>query len=359
MVAIVFVGLAWFFLTEIGILKYAPTDAQGKGLLAVFGVGLVAALSSCTAVVSGLLVAISSRAALHSVSSSFTEKIRPHVAFNIGRVLGFVGFGAVIGLLGSVFALSSIMNGVFVLLIALLMMGIGLDLLGVLPAWATVRLPDGISHRLHAMTESKNPFVLAALGAATFFVPCGFTQSMQLYALSTGSPIQAAAIMGVFALGTFPALFGLGAATSVMRGDALKKMTYAVGVVVVAIGVANVSNGAALLGFSGFGPAPEGLTVKIALIDGKQIVPMEASAFGYAPEVIRVEQGIPVDWQIFGDESLGCASVLNIPAFGISQPIVPGENSVAFTPNKAGNFVFTCSMGHLRGTIIVTPPAKA
>ena len=38
------------------------------------------------------------------------------------------------------------------------------------------------------------------------FLPCGFTQSMQIYALSTGSFATASIIMFAFALGTLPVL---------------------------------------------------------------------------------------------------------------------------------------------------------
>jgi hypothetical protein len=38
--------------------------------------------------------------------------MRPHFAFNIGRIVGFAGFGALVGAIGSQLALSSTMNGV-------------------------------------------------------------------------------------------------------------------------------------------------------------------------------------------------------------------------------------------------------
>jgi sulfite exporter TauE/SafE len=44
------------------------------------------------------------------------------------------------------------------------------------------------------------------VGIATFFLPCGFTQSMQIYTLSTGSFWGGAMTMFAFALGTLPIL---------------------------------------------------------------------------------------------------------------------------------------------------------
>ena len=59
-----------------------------------------------------------------------------------------------------------------------------------------------------AITGYSDPRA-AVLGVATFFLPCGFTQAVQVYALSTGSPLTAGAIMAVFAIGTAPGLLAL------------------------------------------------------------------------------------------------------------------------------------------------------
>lgn len=353
--AVVAVGVIYYLLTSTGILNYAPEEATGKGLLAVLLVGVIASFSSCTAVVSGFLVALSSKAAQSNTAATFVAKMRPHFAFNAGRLIGFAGFGALVGAIGSQLALSTTMNGVLILIIALFMIGIGIDLLNVLPPGLAIRPPKFLSHRIHAIAESKNPFAPALLGAATFFLPCGFTQSMQLYALSTGSPVQAALIMTAFAIGTLPALIGFGAATSALRGRALERLTFGVGAFVVALGIANVGNGATLLGWQGFSFANASTTVAApVLVDGKQLVMMEASAFGYNPDVITVRVGVPVDWEVYGGKNLGCASTLVMRAFNVQSSIRPGENQIVFTPTKTGTFPFSCSMGMVKGTLIVT-----
>jgi sulfite exporter TauE/SafE len=57
----------------------------------------------------------------------------------------------------------------------------------------------GVSKFNHRLT----PFLV---GVVTFFLPCGFTQSMQLYALTTGSFLTGGLTMLAFALGTLPVL---------------------------------------------------------------------------------------------------------------------------------------------------------
>lgn len=355
--AVVAIAVIYFIITKTGILNYAPNDATGKGLLAVALVGIVASFSSCTAVVSGFLVAISAKVAQENPNASFTKKIRPHLLFNAGRILGFAGFGALIGLIGSKLELSSTANGIMVIIIAALMIAIGVDLLHALPSNLGIHPPKWLSHKIHDLVDSKHPFAPMILGAATFFLPCGFTQSMQLYALSTGSPIQSAMIMTVFAIGTLPALLGFGAITSALKGKALQWMTFGVGAAVVALGIANIGNGAALLGWSGFSfpdlSSSDTTPAINTLVDGKQLITMEASALGYFPKTLTVKKGIPVDWQIFGGQNMGCASTLIMKAFNVDSPLRPGDNDIYFTPTKTGSFAFSCSMGMVRGTMVV------
>jgi sulfite exporter TauE/SafE len=71
---------------------------------------------------------------------------------------------------------------------------------------------------------------------------------MQLYAISTGSPIQGALTMGVFALGTTPGLLGVGGLTSIIKGEYSKLFFKTAGVIVVLLALFNVSNGLNLLG---------------------------------------------------------------------------------------------------------------
>ncbi|MCR4312249.1 MAG: sulfite exporter TauE/SafE family protein [Candidatus Uhrbacteria bacterium] len=336
-----------------GLLSFSPDVSQGGGLGAVFVLGLVAAVSSCTAVVGGLIAAVSSRNAQRHADASFVTKMTPHILFNIGRIIGFALFGAAIGFLGQAFSLSTQANGILVILVALLMVGIGIQLMDVAPAGLAIRPPKWLSHRIHALAQDDRAWVPSVLGALTFFLPCGFTQSVQLFAMTTGSPVEAALIMVVFALGTAPALLGIGAATSSFKGKKLAYATRIVGAFVIVLGVTNVRNGAALLGFSGSSSREDTEGSSAVLVNGKQLVQMEVTRYGYQPEVLEVVEDIPVTWEIHGGEVLGCASSLVVPKMGITKTIVPGFNTINFTPTEPGTYAFSCSMGMYRGTLIV------
>ncbi len=352
--AIILIAAVYLVAKWTGALAFSPNIQSSTGLGAVFLIGLFAAVSSCTAAVGGLIAAFSSRYALEHLNASFVAKMTPHALFNIGRLIGFAGFGALIGLLGQSVALSTQMNGLVVLTVAMLMIGLGIQLMDVLPTSYAIRPPKWLAYRIQRLSLSNKPWVPGILGALTFFLPCGFTQSVQLFALTTGSPIQAALTLFVFALGTTPALFGISAATSSLKGRNLGRMTRLIGASVIVLGLSNVQNGATLLGFTGLSAeTDDGSPSTPTLVDGRQLVQMEITRYGYQPEIIEVLEDVPVEWEIYAGEVLGCADTLVVPEMGITQRIESGFNRIKFTPRQAGTYVFSCSMGMYRGTLIV------
>ena len=92
----------------------------------------------------------------------------------------------------------------------------------------------------------------------------------------------------------------------------------------------------------------------VMIVDGKQIIQMELSSGFYAPDVLQVVEDIPVKWEIFAPEFMGCAETLVSRGLGISTRLKPGDNLVTFTPKDPGEYVFSCAMGMVRGTMVVT-----
>ena len=350
----------YYILSNMGLLTFGPSTTDPAGWAAVFIIGLVASVSSCTAVVGGLVVAISSQIAKTQQHATKSQRLRPHLYFNIGRLIGFAIFGALIGLLGSVLQLNTTMNGFFVVLVAAIMIVLGANLLNLFPSNA-FRMPKKLAHKIHDLSESDDPKAPMFLGALTFFLPCGFTQSMQLYALSLQDPFQAAMVMFIFALGTLPALLGIGSMAALSSGKKLSRITTIAGVLVLILGISNAVSGAALLGFNVDTVFAKTESAQGSIItNGKQYIQMEVTdSFTYAPDVLRVEKNVPVEWNIFGGKFLGCANTLVSPGLGINTYIRSGMNTIRFTPTRAGKFTFSCSMGMIRGTMIVTDSSKS
>lgn len=192
--------VGFVLLQKMGLLTLVPGGNVSLG--SAFIIGIVASLSSCMAVVGGLLLSMSATFAKEG------DKVKPQLLFHIGRLLSFFVFGGIIGAIGSAFALSVSATFVLSVLIGLVMLVLGINLLDVFH-W-TKRLQPSMPKFLarHAMGVTKlnhtlTPFLV---GIVTFFLPCGFTQSMQIYTLSTGDFLTGSLTMGVFALGTLPVL---------------------------------------------------------------------------------------------------------------------------------------------------------
>ncbi|MCG2814992.1 MAG: cupredoxin domain-containing protein [Candidatus Aminicenantes bacterium] len=75
---------------------------------------------------------------------------------------------------------------------------------------------------------------------------------------------------------------------------------------------------------------------------------------GYDPDVIEVKKDIPVRLNFYRDETADCSDTIVFSDFNIRKPLPAYETTaVEFTPEKEGEFVFTCGMGMLKGKLIV------
>ena len=75
---------------------------------------------------------------------------------------------------------------------------------------------------------------------------------------------------------------------------------------------------------------------------------------GYDPDVIVVKKGIPVRIDFYRDETESCSEEIVFGDFNIRKSLPAFKTtSIEFIPEKAGEYVFTCGMGMLRGKLIV------
>ena len=167
-----------------------------------FVIGIIASLSTCMAVVGGLLLSMSATFAKEG------DKVRPQLMFHGGRIISFFILGGVIGAIGSAFTLNITATFVLSLMVGLVMLILGINLLDIFHFTKKLQpsMPKFIAKRAHRVSKLNHTFTPLLVGLATFFLPCGFTQSMQLYTLTTGSFLKGGLTMLAFALGTLPVL---------------------------------------------------------------------------------------------------------------------------------------------------------
>ena len=164
-----------------------------------FIIGLIASVSSCLAIVGGLVLSLSAK--IEQDDSETTKK--PFILFHIGRLFGFALLGGILGLIGKAIGINFIFSAILGLIASAVMILLGLNLVGILKKNA-LALPN----RLFSFFRKAEHAIWAPflIGFGTFFLPCGFTQAMQVAALGSGSFISGFLIMFSFALGTFPML---------------------------------------------------------------------------------------------------------------------------------------------------------
>lgn len=324
-------------------------------------IGLVAGTSSCLAVTGGLLLSVAAKYNETHQSLSKWQKFKPLLSFNIGRLISYFFFGGLVGILGQSITLSPRMTGYMNIVIALIMLYLALSILKILPKGNFgIHPPKRVSHWIAGLSESEHPLAPAGLGALTFFLPCGFTQSLQLVALASGSFFTGSMTMFIFALGTLPALLGISAISSTVKGSLSRLFLRFSGALVLVLSIFNLNNGLLLTGVDAaslLSTSNQNITVNdpnvVQEADGSQTILMRVTAYGYSPREFTVQGGKPTFVKAMADSDIGgCASVLTAPTFGLTKWLRPGENILGpFTPKQ--DFLLMCSMGMIRANVRV------
>lgn len=88
--------------------------------------------------------------------------------------------------------------------------------------------------------------------------------------------------------------------------------------------------------------------------DGVQEIDITVKG-GYSPDVIAVKKGVPVRLNFFRDETSSCSEQVVIGDLGIARDLPAYKTTaIEFTPDRTGEFPFTCGMNMLHGKLKVT-----
>ncbi len=211
-----------------------------------FIIGIIASLSTCMAVVGGLVLSMSATFAKEG------DNIRPQLMFHGGRIVSFFILGGVIGTIGSAFTLNTSATFALSLIIGIVMFILGINLLDTFH-WAKKlqpSMPKFIAKHAYEVSKISHTLTPLLVGIATFFLPCGFTQSMQLYTLTTGSFLQGGLTMLSFALGTLPVLALISFSSfSIQKSSKAGIFFKSAGLIVIMFALFNIINSLVVIGF--------------------------------------------------------------------------------------------------------------
>lgn len=317
--------------------------------------GLVAGFSTCMALVGGLVVSAGALYKKHNPKATKWQSFQPNIFFNLGRISGFIALGALLGLLGSAFTFSTFATGIVTLLAGVLMLLIGVQLTGLFPRLTAITLPAKLSEKLGLTSRKDKTYShrnALILGALSFFLPCGFTQAMQLFAISTGSAMSGALVMGLFALGTTPGLLAIGGATSIISGKKRQTFLKIVGVVVVGLAFVNINSGFNLTGFKlpEFSLPSMSNTSKLDVPEENIIRLNFADSwrqFDQKELVLRPNEAYRIEIMPEND-GLGCMGTVTIRELPGYRPRLLKANqllSFEFETTLGGTYTLICAMG--------------
>lgn len=283
----------------------------------------------------------------------------PIVLFLAAKVFSYTLLGFLLGALGSMLTLTSFMRGIFQLLIGIFMVGSAMRMFNVHPIFRYFVLepPSFISRYIRRKAKnSDNDFITPIfLGMLTVLIPCGITQSMMALALGTSNPLQGAALMFAFTLGTTPVFFTL-AYLAVRLGEKMEKQFVIItAIAVLILGLVSLDSGLNLMGSPlSISRALNPQVVEIVEVNGDtEVIQIQAQNYGYSPNLVYAKANKPVQLELVTQNTSSCSRAFTIPSLNIFKVLpASGKTVIALPSQEKGELNFTCSMGMYSGKII-------
>lgn len=338
----------YIILNHLGMLKIFnvfPTINSTMSYGMLFIIGLLTSIH-CIAMCGGINLSQSTM----SVKNN-SNNLKANFLYNLGRVISYTIIGGIVGLIGSVITLGGKFRGVVAILAGFIMLIMSINMLGIFPKLKkfNIIMPKFII-KLFGKIKNKSSFYIGLING---FMPCGPLQTMQVYALSTGSSFRGAFSMLVFSLGTVPLMFLFGVISGKLNKKFTKVMLTISSIVIFILSLSMIGNGFALSGINIYNSTSNEYENLAEIVDDRQVVytNLDYASFGN----ITVKKDIPVKWTIYVEKEKlnGCNNEILIPEFNIDVKLNEGENVIEFTPNEEGSFIYSCWMGMIKNTIQV------
>ena len=289
----------------------------------------------------------------------------PLVLFLITKLAAYTLLGFLLGALGSVLQLNAVTRAILLIAVGIFMVGNALRMFNVHPIFRyfAIEPPKFITRFIRRKAKNKESFFAPLfLGALTAFIPCGVTQAMMAVAVGTGSPLQGAALMFAFILGTSPVFFVVAYLTMQLGALLQKWFMRFVAVVLLVLGLVSVNSGLTLMG------SPLSVTNMLQAAKAAQTDLASASVpqsdgvtlylsvgnSGYLPRLLHARAETPITLNLVTSQTYSCARSFVIPALGVEKLLPESGTETISIPAQATGTVmrFSCSMGMYTGEIV-------
>ncbi len=343
-----------------------PQIGEQASLILLFAAGLLVGFH-CISMCGGFVVSYTAKNAIRGHKS-----FKQHLVYGGSKVASYAIIGGIFGLIGGVIAFSTKLRGFVAIFAGMFMLFYALSMFG-FKFFRRFQIHPKFLTKVATKEQKgfyKGPFFTGLLNG--LFIACGPLQAMYLYAAGTGNFFSGMTSLAAFGLGTLPIMFGFGSLTTVISHKTTQRILKISAIIVLILGVIMLNRGLTLAGSpvnfdsikSGISGGITGNVVaggsgNVIVKDGVQEVNMDVDAYGYHPNSFVIKPNIPVKWNVNVKQLTGCNQELVMNAYGIDINLKQGLNVIKFTPTKTGTIAFSCGMGMIRGSFIVTETGTA
>ncbi len=329
-------------------------------LFLLFFAGLLTGFH-CIAMCGGFLVSYTAKNAINGHKSFYQ-----HLVYGGAKTVSYTIIGALFGLIGSFFVFSSTLRGGIGIFAGVFMVFYALSMFG----FKFFRKFQFNPKFLTSIASKKysgayfGPMMTGLLNG--LFIACGPLQALYIYAAGTGSLVQGGLSLMAFGLGTLPVMLGFGGFANVVSHNATRKILKVSAIIVLILGLIMLNRGLALTG-SGYDYKSlmagtknlDGVSNIVLDSEGYQIIKMDVDKYGWSPDNFVLQKGVPVKWVINVKELTGCNNAIQAPKLNLKFDLKQGEQTIEFTPEEEGVIPWSCWMGMIPGTFVVTSDGSA
>ncbi len=331
---------------------YLP-DTSKLTYWGAFLIGLIASVSTCLAITGGIVIGFSK---FLDTASSKIQHIQVQLGFQIGRMLGFFLWGGLLWLTGKLINISFSFTGILTFLMGILFIYMGLYIFGMFPSISRfgIHMPKSFVDKIESLwTPRYAPLV----GALTFFLPCGFTQTLQLIAIASGSFLVWGLTMLAFSLGTFPVLFSVWLWSSYFNERKTPIFNTIIAGILVIFWVLTLTNSSKLLAY--YLPGSGSSTEQETTLDPWDFEEIRVSHNGWSTEPAEINLKKWKNYRVIitpTSNGLGCMGTQVIPKLRSKISYVQKWQDIIydFTSDMSGTYDIVCaSMGMSQGKIVI------
>ena len=338
-----------------------PGVGENTSLILLFFVGILTGFH-CVSMCGAFVVSYTTKNAIKGYKG-----YKQHFIYGGSKVVSYAVIGGFFGFIGGVISFSVGLRGAIGIFAGVFMIFYGLSMMGLKFFRRFQFNPKFLTKFTHEASKNAKgpyytPFITGLLSG--LFIACGPLQAMYLYAMGSGSFFNGFTSLMAFGLGTLPVMLIFGTMATKISRDTTDKILKVSAILVIILGLIILNRGLTVVGApvtydsikDQFVPPEAGATI---MGDGYQVINMEVNRYGWEPNTFTLKRGVPVKWNIDVKELTGCNNEIFVQDYALDIKLSKGLNVVEFTPDKTGTVRWSCWMGMIPGSFIVTDSGDA